>query len=926
MNWLQYLLEANLYLTAFYMVYCLFLNKETYYTLNRVYLIGCCLVAFALPLMQIGSLKPAEQPEITTAVYVMPAADAVMQPDIVAAPIAAPRFTLQDGLVYAYFAGVAILLLFLAFRVYQLIRLTKINSNSTGKGYRLVYLKDSNTAFSFFNFLFIGTNIRESETVIRHELVHIRQKHSADIIFIELLKIINWFNPFIYLLQRSLKAVHEYIADEQTTGPANDALAYSSFLVSNAYGLSGPAITHSFFNYNLLKKRIIMLHQKRSGSLARLKYLLAVPLCGGLLCASTLAFSKNYGWIDLLPKKADAPVAPDVVKHKTLKMTRDGAVGYGDSMTLGNVTYTPDNLTESAKAYLLNKFNTRIEVVEVDGNPGQASLTLPSAQAADKPNAPTATVTGYTKKGYKYKENTFIVNNTINFVVTIYLKDGEKLHFVKSSIYPGDIKLLDEKFGYTFPGNGKYELAKPKQPFVKFPPPVIKPAAPAVAAQNQMKPPPPPPFENVYKDLFEYIYKNVRYPVNLKKVGPSGMAVFEFSVNSDGKVKVVNVANTDNSPFYTEALAVLSSYSGTVKQKPGIYKIAFRFSAGSHVNPDQVRANDKLLYDSVPNLAGIIAVVGYLQAPPPPPAAPKAVKRFPPQVVKPDTSANLFHSLYNQFTKAVIYPKEARAQQIQGRVFVTFEITSDKKIQHIAVLRAPDNSLLDAVTNALQTCSAPDKAEPGWYTMPVYFNLFKPDGSKVESSNKPVQNSSKPIMKIDPAATAAHHSRGLDEVVVSAYTQAPPPPPAPPADKPETPHSGQSAYQKIGGTSNDAQTTQQPLPNLIFVGKPKDPELAYGIAYLHYHLTGNINYSLHTSKNETLGHVLTAFTVNKDKHIINMNVVKSVDDEYSNMTLSALKSYPANYPLPEPGNYMLFTQFKRLNGQMMAYVEVTKGS
>src|SRR6185437_1894458 len=67
------------------------------------------------------------------------------------------------------------------------------------------------------------------------------------------------------------------------------------------YGLSGSSITHSFFNYNLLKKRIIMLHQKRSGSLARLKYLLAIPICGGLLCASTLAFSKTYGWVDIAP-------------------------------------------------------------------------------------------------------------------------------------------------------------------------------------------------------------------------------------------------------------------------------------------------------------------------------------------------------------------------------------------------------------------------------------------------------------------------------------------------------------------------------------------------------------------------------------------------------------------------------------------------
>ena len=155
--------------------------------------------------------------------------------------------------------------------------------------YKLIGIDGSNTAFSFFNYLFIGTKLKGSDTIIRHELVHIKQKHSADIIFIELIRIINWFNPVIYLVQMSIKTVHEYIADEQTASLESDALTYSSFLVNNAYGITGSSVTHSFFNYNLLKKRIIMLNQKRSGNLARLKYLVAVPICAGMLCASTLA-------------------------------------------------------------------------------------------------------------------------------------------------------------------------------------------------------------------------------------------------------------------------------------------------------------------------------------------------------------------------------------------------------------------------------------------------------------------------------------------------------------------------------------------------------------------------------------------------------------------------------------------------------------
>jgi hypothetical protein len=147
--------------------------------------------------------------------------------------------------------------------------------------------------------------------------VHIRQKHSWDIMLLEVLKVINWFNPFVYLLQRSIKTIHEYIADEQTAAYERDALTYSSFLLNNAYGIQGSTIAHSFFNYNLLKKRIIMLNKNRSGKLARLKYLTVLPLCAGMLCASTLAFAKDYGWVDLMPRKTLKTAAViDTIKHK----------------------------------------------------------------------------------------------------------------------------------------------------------------------------------------------------------------------------------------------------------------------------------------------------------------------------------------------------------------------------------------------------------------------------------------------------------------------------------------------------------------------------------------------------------------------------------------------------------------------------------
>jgi len=208
-----------------------------------------------------------------------------------------------------------ILLILLLLKLFKLVKITQTANKTADNRYKIVLLENSNTAFSFFNYLFIGSKTEGINTIIRHEMVHIRQKHTLDVLFLEFIKIINWFNPLVYLLQNSLKTVHEYIADEQTAAFENDTLTYSSFLVNNAYGLSGSSIAPSFFNYNLLKKRIIMLNQKRSGNLARLKYLVAVPICAAALCASTLGFSKTYALVDLVPQQADT-----VIKVKPLKV------------------------------------------------------------------------------------------------------------------------------------------------------------------------------------------------------------------------------------------------------------------------------------------------------------------------------------------------------------------------------------------------------------------------------------------------------------------------------------------------------------------------------------------------------------------------------------------------------------------------------
>jgi hypothetical protein len=429
MNWLYYLAEANLYLGVFYLAYCLFLHKETHYLLNRVYLLFSSIIAFVLPLLQLGILKPVTA--VTPIIIDLPLVVIHYKVPLAEVVPVHHYFTFQNGLLGVYLLGVVVLTVFLSIKLYRLFKLTHEKSAIIHDRYKLIRIGESNTAFSFFNCLFIGTKASDTETIIRHELVHIRQKHSVDIILLELIKIINWFNPLVYLLQNSLKTVHEYIADEQTALLENDPLTYSAFLVNNAYGISGPSITQSFFNYNLLKKRIIMLHQKRSGSLARLKYLVTVPVCAGLLCSSTLAFSKTYRILDLFPQRTD---------------------------TIRKIAPPPPPRPP------------------VGGSHAKVDIPAPRVDFAT-PKHP-AQITG---KGYHYAESGYLINGKTNYRVIIVEKNGSQKSYYKNSASPAELKLLKDKYGYQFPTMEIY---------AKLPPP--PPLAPGPVADGQPASPIPP--------------------------------------------------------------------------------------------------------------------------------------------------------------------------------------------------------------------------------------------------------------------------------------------------------------------------------------------------------------------------------------------------------------------------------------------------
>ncbi|NII83617.1 MULTISPECIES: M56 family metallopeptidase [unclassified Pedobacter] len=307
MSWLYYLLEANLYLILFYGFYRLFLHRETFYALNRYYLIFSSVLAFMLPFFQLGFLK--KEIVISYATFT-------------GIPEKPSLFTIENGLLLLYAVISLVLILKICLGLRNLKSIITKAKKTKENGITLIEIENSKMAFSFFNFLFIDPELDQKTTILKHEMVHIRQKHSVDILLFELIQISSWFNPITYLIKNDIKLIHEYLADEITTNKDIAKYEYAMFLIQNSYGNQKVSLTNHFFNSSLLKNRISMLNQTKSAKWARLKLLFILPLTGLMLCLSTMAFTKDYGTIQLGQKKESLSIALQDTTRKKAKQIK----------------------------------------------------------------------------------------------------------------------------------------------------------------------------------------------------------------------------------------------------------------------------------------------------------------------------------------------------------------------------------------------------------------------------------------------------------------------------------------------------------------------------------------------------------------------------------------------------------------------------
>lgn len=285
---INYILQVILFQVLFLVIYDFFLSKETFFRKNRWYLVSTPILSFLIPFIKISSLQKAVSEE-----FVIQLPEIVLNPDKVIHETIT-QSNLNESANYMtvlFWVGVALFSVLFLIKLFKIISLIQNNKRIRKVDFTLILIPKQTKAFSFFNYIFLGSGIKETnrEKIIQHELVHSKQKHSLDLLLFEFLKIAMWFNPMIYFYQKRITLVHEYISDA-VVSKSESKETYINNLLSNFFQIENISFVNQFYKPTLIKKRIIMMSKTQSKKMNQLKYLVLIPVLASMLfytsCAS----------------------------------------------------------------------------------------------------------------------------------------------------------------------------------------------------------------------------------------------------------------------------------------------------------------------------------------------------------------------------------------------------------------------------------------------------------------------------------------------------------------------------------------------------------------------------------------------------------------------------------------------------------------
>jgi len=308
-DFILYSIKSGLCLAIFYGFYQLVLAKETHVKRNRIYLLSAILLSFALPLINFT----IDHEELAKANQVVWELENSFEDQLQIVALNSSKesgFDSSFWMAVLYGFGVLTILGRLILNLISIFKIIQANEIKKEGDLNLVCIEDAHSPYSFFNYVFLNPSIlskTENKQILLHESIHSKQLHSIDLLTIELVKAIFWFNPIVYLFKNALVEVHEYCADQACVIDRSNKINYQQCLLQHIESKMNFNMT-SAFKSSLTLKRIKMIKKSNTSVWAHLKMILIFPV----LIISMLSFDYSETNIGDSESKAEfiSPIRP----------------------------------------------------------------------------------------------------------------------------------------------------------------------------------------------------------------------------------------------------------------------------------------------------------------------------------------------------------------------------------------------------------------------------------------------------------------------------------------------------------------------------------------------------------------------------------------------------------------------------------------
>ena len=499
MEFLIYDLKVAALVAVFYMFYRLLLSRETFHTVNRVVLLLTAVASFLLPLCVITIHQTVEVPMVEGTVSAgRPMATLADEPDM-------PWW--QRAALGIFLAGIVAALAHQLWSLAQVVRIIRHSERHPQADGTVVCVTDSNLSpFSWLRYIVLSRNDYDNlnPAVMAHERGHIRRHHTLDLLLVDTLTALQWFNPAMWMLRQDLRAIHEYEADAAVLSHGINMRQYQYLLIQKAVSDCGYSVVNGI-SHSTLKNRITMMLHKKSSRASLLKLLALLPIVGTTLALQ--AETVNDYVYQQPPKKIVKKGSQDatiVLNGQTIEVRADENVVSAGQGLKPIVVGSPNTATDP--------------LVVIDGQ----VATAEQMKALDPKAIDNVSVVKdeETKVIYAQHFNADTSNGIIFINTKEYVERGGKGVVAVSVKVPAKSTEEQEPFDMV----------------------------------EQM-----PEFPGGVQALMQFLYENIRYPEAAQTAGKQGRVVVQFVVEADGTVSSAKVVRSISEDLDAEALRVVNA-------------------------------------------------------------------------------------------------------------------------------------------------------------------------------------------------------------------------------------------------------------------------------------------------------------------------------------------------------------------------------